>query len=470
MTSEVSNAPRRVMGFRDLLLFYVVTGISLRWIATAATLGASAITIWLFAWFAFYIPLVLTVMELSSRYPEEGGLYVWSKRAFGEFSGFTTGWTYWASNLPYFPAILYFAAASALYIQPGRWSHLSGNKEYFLIFSLAGLALATVLNVVGLQVGKWLHNLGALGTWLPVGILYAIGVTAWMKFGSATAFTLHTMRPNAHLQDVLFVSTIVFALAGSESASFLGDEVKDPRRNIPRALLLAGIIITTAYIVGTVCVLVALPRSEVSGLEGIMQAITRSALRVGWLGIGPLAAILITVSNIGTVGAWLAVSARIPFVAGMDRYIPAAFGRLHPRWGTPYVAILMQAALSVLFIFLSQTGTSVGGAYDVLVSMCIISYFIPYLFTFAALIRLQRAPAAPGVRRIPGGRPVATALGVIGFTTSLLGIIASVFPTADEPHKAMAVIKIVGLTAALLAAGQVLFVLGKRSAATERSG
>ena len=469
MNSSPSNAPRRVMGFRDLLLFYVVTGISLRWIATAATLGASAITIWLFAWFAFYIPLALTVMELSSRYPQEGGLYLWSKHAFGEFSGFTTGWTYWASNLPYFPAILYFAAGSALYIQPSRWLHLSGDKEYFLIFSLVGLAVATFLNVVGLQVGKWLHNLGALGTWLPVGMLYAIGITAWVKFGSATAFTWHSMRPSVHLRDVLFWSTIVFALAGSESASFLGDEVKDPRRNIPRALLLAGIIVTTAYILGTVCVLVALPQSEVSGLEGIMQAITRSAGRVGWIGIGPLAAILIMVSNIGTVGAWLAVSARIPFVAGMDRYIPAVFGRLHPRWGTPYVAILMQAGLSVLFIFLSQAGTTVGGAYDVMVSMCIISYFIPYLFTFAALIRLQSTPAGPEVRRIPGGRPVATALGAIGFTTSLLGIIASVFPAADEPHKWLAVIKIVGLTAVLLAAGQVLFAIGKRAAAIERS-
>src|ERR1700691_5879494 len=243
MNSSPSNAPRRVMGFRDLLLFYVVTGISLRWIATAATLGASAIAIWLFAWFAFYIPLALTVMELSSRYPEEGGLYVWSKRAFGEFSGFTTGWTYWASNLPYFPAILYFAAASALYIQPGRWLYLSSNKEYYLIFSLVGLVVATFLNVVGLQVGKWLHNLGALGTWLPVGMLYAIGVTAWVKFGSATAFTLHRMRPSVHLRVVVFWSTIVFALAGSESASFLSDEVKDLHCNIPRAHLLAGIIL-----------------------------------------------------------------------------------------------------------------------------------------------------------------------------------------------------------------------------------
>jgi glutamate:GABA antiporter len=468
MDFAASKAPRRVMGLRDLLLFYVVTGISLRWIATAATLGPSAIAIWLFAWLAFYVPLVLTVMELSSRYPEEGGLYIWSKRAFGEFSGFTTGWTYWTSNLPYFPAILYFAAGSALYIQPARWLHLSGNKEYFLIFSLAGLALATFLNVVGLQVGKWLYNLGALGTWLPVGMLYAIGVAAWMKFGSATAFTLHSMRPSIHLRDVLFWSTIVFALSGSESASFLGDEIKAPRRNIPRALLLAGVVVTTAYILGTMCVLVALPQGEVSGLEGIMQAITQSAGRVGWFRIGPLAAILLTVSNIGTVGAWLAVSARIPFVAGMDRYIPAVFGRLHPRWGTPYVAILMQAGLSVLFIFLSQAGTSVGGAYDVMVSMCIISTFVPYLFTFASLIWLQRVPAGPEVRRIPGGKPVATALGALGFTTTSLGIIASVFPAADEPHKIIAVIKILGLTVALLAAGQVLFVIGKRAASTER--
>jgi amino acid transporter len=300
-------------------------------------------------------------------------------------------------------------------------------------------------------------------------MLYAIGVTAWVKFGSATAFTLHSMRPRVHLRNVLFWSTIVFALGGSESASFLGDEVQNPRRNIPRALLLAGVIVTAAYILGTVCVLVALPQSEVSGLEGIMQAITRSAGRVGWVGIGPLAAILITVSNIGTVGAWLAVSARIPFVAGMDRYIPAVFGRLHPRWGTPYVAILMQAGLSVLFIFLSQAGTSVGGAYDILVSMCIISYFIPYLFTFASLIRLQRVPAGPQVRRIPGGRAVATALGAIGFTTTLLGIVASVFPATDEPHKLIAVSKIIGLTTLLLVAGQVLFVIGRHAAATQRS-
>ncbi|MGC1968362.1 MAG: amino acid permease, partial [Candidatus Acidiferrales bacterium] len=110
--TPVPSRPRRAMGFRDLVMFYIVTGISLRWIATAATVGASAVIIWLIAWCAFYLPLALSVMELSARYPQEGGMYIWSKRAFGEFPGFMTGWTYWTSNLPYFPAVLYFAASN----------------------------------------------------------------------------------------------------------------------------------------------------------------------------------------------------------------------------------------------------------------------------------------------------------------------------------------------------------------------
>ena len=223
-------------------------------------------------------------MELSSRYPQEGGMYIWTKRAFGEFPGFMTGWTYWTSNLPYFPAVLYFAASNALYIGPASWQSLANNKAYFLLFALLGLALATFLNVIGLSVGKWLHNLGAIGTWLPIAILFAIAAAAWHRFGSATRFTAASMTPHMHFRDVLFMATIVFALGGSESASFLGDEVKDARRNLPRGLLAGGAFVTTGYILGTVAVLIALPASQVSGLQGIMQAISQSggARRIFW--------------------------------------------------------------------------------------------------------------------------------------------------------------------------------------------
>jgi amino acid transporter len=466
--AEAPSRPRRAMGFRDLVLFYIVTGISLRWIATAATVGASAVAIWLIAWCAFYLPLALSVMELSSRYPQEGGLYVWSKRAFGEFPGFITGWTYWASNLPYYPAVLYFAAGNALFVGPARWQSLAENKTYFLLFALLGLALGTVLNVIGLSVGKWLHNLGAIGTWMPIAILIGIAAIALHRFGSATNFTPARMVPHMHFRDVLFMATIIFALGGSESASFLGDEVHDARRNLPRGLLTGGVFVTTGYILGTIAVLVSLPASEVNGLQGIMQAVSKSAERIGFGSIVPLAALLITVSNLGALGAWLAVSARLPFVAGLDRYLPPAFARIHPKWGTPHVALLVQAGCGVIFILLGQAGTSVYGAYEVLVSMGIISYFIPYLFVFAALIRFQREPAGPGVIRVPGGRPVAIFLGVVGFTTTLITIAFSLVPAEDEPHKLFAVAKIVVLTALLLAMGSFVFRWGKRRA--EREG
>ena len=167
---------RRVLTIRDLVLYYSVTGFSLRWIATAAAAGPSALVIWVVAALGFFVPLVFSTLELSSRYPEEGGIYVWSKRAFGPFAAFITGWTYWGSNLPYFPGLLYFAAANALFIGGPEWQSLSSNSGYFIAVASVGLAIAVTMNVVGLNVGKWLNNVGALASWMVVALLIALGV------------------------------------------------------------------------------------------------------------------------------------------------------------------------------------------------------------------------------------------------------------------------------------------------------
>ena len=270
------------------------------------------------------------------------------------------------------------------------------------------------------------------------------------------------MKPSLNLGNFGVWATLLYAFSGAESASFMGDEIKDARRNIPRALIVAGFIITAGYLLGTIAVLVALPK--VNSLEGIMQAISSSAARVGWSGVGPAVALLICVSNLGAVGAYLAALSRIPFVAGIDRYLPPAFGRVHPRWGTPYVALIVQAICCVLFILMGQLGSTVRGAYQVLVSMTIITNFVPYLFMFAAMIRLQREPVERGVIRVPGGRPVAVTLAVIGMLTTTAVIIGSVIPDASEPNKTLAVGKIITLSAVLLGGGVVLYFLGRRRA------
>src|SRR5712664_3729239 len=185
-TNATRPALRRVLTFRDLVLYYSVTGFSLRWIATAAAAGPSALVIWIVAALGFFVPLVFTTLELSSRYPEEGGIYVWSKRAFGPFAAFITGWSYWGSNLPYLPGLLYFAAANALFIGGPAWQSLSSNSAYFIGVSTVGLTIAVAMNVVGLNVGKWLNNIGAVASWVPALLLIALGAVSWSRFGSAT--------------------------------------------------------------------------------------------------------------------------------------------------------------------------------------------------------------------------------------------------------------------------------------------
>lgn len=456
---------RRVLTFRDLVLYYLVTGFSLRWIATAAAAGPSALVIWVIAALGFFVPLVFTVLELSSRYPEEGGIYVWSKRAFGPFAAFMTGWTYWGSNLPFFPGLLYFAAANALFMGGPSWQAWSTNSGYFIAVAMTGLVIAVAMNVVGLNVGKWLNNVGAMAAWIPAAVLIVLGAVSWSRFGSATPMSADTFVPSTSLKDVIFWSTIAFAFGGVESGSTMGEEIQDARRTVPRAVLTAGAVMTVLYIAATLSVLLALPSGQISGLQGIMQAIQAITSKLGLAWLAPIVAAFVTLNALGGVGGWFAATARLPFVAGIDRFLPPAFGELHPRWHTPYVALLVQAGIAALFIFLGQAGTSVRGAYDALVSMGIIAYFIPFLFMFAAMIVLQREPAGPEVMRAPGGKPVAVALASLGFFVTTVSIVLACIPPDEEPNKSLAVVKVVGLSMVLVGIGVVVYLLGRRRAA-----
>ena len=453
---------RRALGVRDVFLFYIVSGLSLRWIASAAAAGQSAITVWVLGFCGFFLPLAGCVLELSSRYPQEGGLYIWTREAYGDFAGFMAAWTYWMSNLPYFGAVLYFAASSLLFATP-RGAHLADTNSYFLIFTASALTIITVLNVVGLGVGKWLNNLGAVGMALPVLTLIALGVVSFSRFGSATHFSWSGFIPRVQVRDLIFWSTIFFAFSGCECASFMGDEIKNARRVLPRALVVAGAIITIGYIAGTFAMLVALPSSSISGLGGFMTAIDFLCRRLGLGALVAPIAILVGVSNVGAAAAYLSSTARLPFVVGINHYLPAVFGRIHSRWKTPYVALIFYGLAGILFGLLSQAGTSVKSTYDLLVSMSLITYFIPYLFVFAAMIRLQSRPAPADAIRLPGGKRVAIPLACVGFFSTTAAIILAAFPGEHEYNPGVALFKIVAMTLVVLLAGMAVYLRGQRS-------
>lgn len=447
---------KRELGLRDLVLFYIASGLSLRWIATAAAAGPGTIVIWIFACIFFFVPLAASVLELSARYPQEGGLYIWTQQAFGDFSGFLSAWMYWMSNLPYFPAVLYFGAASLLFVFP-HGQKFANTGNYYLLFALGCLAFITILNVRGLKFAKWINSAGALGSWIPILLLLILAGVSLFRFGSATRFTSATITPHADLKNAVFWSTIFFAFGGCETGSFMGEEIKNPQRTIPRALIVSGIVLAASYIAGTIALLIALPSTEISGLGGFVNAIQGMCTRLHASWIAVAIALLVALNAIGGAASFLSSTSRLPFVAGIDRYLPAAFGSVHPKWGTPWVAVISYGIAGMLCALLSQAGASVQSAYDLLVSMSIITYFIPFVFLFLAMIRLQKQPLPPGATRIPGGSIVAVILASMGLATTLLTIVLAVIPSADEPHKGVAVAKVIGSTCVLVGAGIALY-------------
>ncbi|HVA34192.1 MAG TPA: APC family permease [Candidatus Baltobacteraceae bacterium] len=455
---------KRSLGLLDVALFFVIAGSNLQWVATAAAAGPSSLVVWLIGCGAMFVPLSIVVVYLSSHHPEEGGMYVWSKRAFGPFAGFITGWTYWTSNLPYFPALLYFAAGNALFVSGNNGGVLAASPWYFIAVSILGLGLATLVNVLGLDVGKWLNNVGAISRWGVTLLLIALGGLAYWKFGSATHIDAASIRPGLQVKDLIFWSVIAFAWTGPEALPFMAGEIKQPRRSIPFGLAIAAPAIAAIYILGTISVMWSLPSADVNASSGVMQAVGNVATRFGWVFLTPIAAVLVAVSCLGSAGAWLGAVARIPFVAGLDRYLPPVFGRLHPRWGSPVVALVTQSAIAAVFIFLGQGGTSVKGAYDVLVSSTVLITMVPFVFLFASAIKLYAEPSTPEMVRVPGGRVTVVACALVGLTTTFVAMALALIPAQDEPNKTLAVGKVIFLTALMVLSGVAVYFAGKRKA------
>ncbi len=462
-TGGAAAAPtlKRSLRFRDLTLFYVVTILSVRWVATAAAAGPGTLLVWIFALVGLFLPLGASVIALATRYPNEGGLYVWTREAFGDRAAFLAAWTYWMSNLPYFPAILYFGAGSALVAFGRHGRGLAASPAYYIGFAVFWLVVIIALNVRGIEAGKWLNNICSIGGWLPISILIVLAIVVASHHGSATRFTIATLTPHLSLQNAIFWSTIFFAFSGCECASFMGEEIENTQRTLPRALFLAGGLITVAYIAGTAAMLIALPSEAVSGVDGFMRGIEQLTGRLGIPWLIPLMAILVTLSAVGGAAGYLSSTSRLPFVAGIDHYLPAVFGSIHPRFRTPWIALMLYGAAGIVTAILGQAGTSVRGAYDVLVSMALITLFIPYLFLFAALIRLVRRRAITQLP-FPGGPPMAIALAILGFLSTVLTIVLSTIPAPDDANPPLAVAKILLSTLAVIIAGLAVFAIGRR--------
>jgi len=416
---------KRVLGRRDLVLLFVVAVFNLNVLPSIAANGGVTVWLWLISLLLFFWPQGIAVIELAHRYPGEGGVYLWAKEVFGDFHGFLSGWCYWTNNMMYVPTVmLYFVGVSVFVLGPSH-AGLADNSTFALVASVVLLSLLVILNVVGLGVGKWINNLGGIGTFIAAFLLMGLGIIVCLRFGTNIHWADFQVPANPRFVLNSF-GVICFGLVGLELASIMGDEIENPRKTLPGAVAWGGVLSGFLYIGATLTLLVAVDKKSISVLQGIVQAVSHMASRVGVAWIVAPFAFLLSLSIAGIGSAWLGGSARIPFVAGLDSYMPSWLGKIHPKYATPYAALIVHASVSLILVIANFLATGgVQESFQRLLSLAVVLQLIPFLYIFGALLKI--AVDAKFVRGHYGKGTLIFA-GVSGFITTILGIALAYFP------------------------------------------
>ena len=440
---SVKPTLKRELGLRDLTLFAITCITSARWIPIAAHAGPGSVTLWFLAAVLFMVPLAVAVAALVAKYPGAGGLYLWTRQEFGAWPGFLCFWVYWMGIASLFPT------AALLYIKVGfsmfgpLIARLGDNRFYLLAATVALIWIALGSNLIGLKVGKWTENIGALATWALGVLLVAVAWMVWMRRGSATP--IHIL-PKWSWGTINFWAAIAYATSGMEGPGMMAGEIREPERTMRWAGWIASGFATAFYVSATVAFLVVLAPENISELNGFAEMGNSAGLLLGATWISPLIALLVVTSGVGFVGGLGTATSRLPFAAGVDRLLPPAFGRVHPRWGTPYVSILALGLVATLLLVVYQLGDTIRVAYDELVSLMVITGFLPYLYIFGSAWKAGKRLSA-----------------VSGGAITALALFCSVVPPAEITNVWLFEGKLAGGTVAVVASAWLVYRRRKQS-------
>ena len=386
-----------------------------------AAMGVSSFTVWLLTAILFFIPYGLINAELGAAYPDDGGIFAWVKRAFGEFQATLVGWYYWVNVAFWMPAV--FIAFS--------WWFSMAFAPMMGVWASAMLAIAmcwviVYIGIRGIDLSIKVTNIAAIMKTAVLVLFGLMGVAYALKNGMANDFSLSAFAINLDFDTISYSSAIVYNLLGFELISSIASKVENPGKNIPKMTVLAGILIAALYMIGTFGVLAAIPAAEVDPLDGFFYALQELTTVFGsaqpfFFGIIMIAALLTLVAN---MISWTLGGVEVLDKADFTKKTKLLSHR-SKKYNTPdYSYILMGFIATVLIVMNFALGESANEAFWTILSFSFLVFFLPYLWLFPTAVKLRMVDkSTPRPYKVPGGMPGLIIAAVLGFAFIFVGCV-----------------------------------------------
>lgn len=454
-----SSDLRKELGLPDLVLAQLLIIIVADYMGTAVKAGTAHVVFWIVAVLTFFIPQGLVVNHLNKRLPIEGGLYEWARIAFGDQIGFLVAWNLWLYAIIYVGLGGLLTVSFVSYVIPGaEW--IASSKILIIAASFSMIACTMCVAGLGLGIGKWINNLGAVVFLLTVAVLIALPFLNLWRGSLKEYHPLRSFVPPITVFSLSVFSKMTFgALTGFEYVAVFAGECRDPERDLPRSVWLAAPFVALIYILATSAILAFVPPSAEDVVAPIPQALSRGFHAFGGSAIVlPFAVIFLLIYYLATFCAFFTASTRLPMVAGWDHLLPEWFSRLHRRYKTPVNSVLFLGAATLLVAVAALIGVGHEESFELLLTWSFTFYGIAYLALFAipVLARKDRGLRAEVWLK---------AAAISGFLVTLLFVVMSVFPIIRVGSSWKYSIKIAGVVVGANALGYLIYKMNPRRGA-----
>lgn len=459
--SAETPALRRELGLADLVLAQVLCVVGSTWVGIAAKLGRAHVVFWLSAMALFYVPLAVVVTYLNRLMPLEGGLYQWAKEGFGEMAGFLTAWNLWVYAVIVMGAIVFVVPTDLAYMLEPRAAWLPGSRSATLALTGGVVAAIALVAVHGLDIGKWLHNVGSVLMMLGYTALLVLPVWAlWSgRIASYDAFPWQAPEMS-WFSLAIFGQMCVGALSGFEYVAILAGECRSAARTIGASVAISAPVIAVMFILGTSSVLTFIGKQPINVIGPIPQTFRLALGTSGRASIAaPVGIFLLMARNIAAASLIFTGLTRLPMTAGWDRVVPRWFAELHPKRRTPVNSIVFMALVVILLILLSMLGVHEQEASQTLAEASVAHYAIAYVGLFA----LPLVGRAKLRHRLPGWVRVVAGAGLF---SSLVSLVIAMYPIVDVVSREAFAAKIAAVVAVSNAVGVLIYRAGRATVPT----